>query len=145
MDFARTVLDIPVPRVLAWSSESTEVGADFTICEKAPGREMQHVWSKATRETCHPLLEVSRQINAMNQKFLDNPLSSYGSIFYKKDIKSLPHEPLWMNVNGKQGEVSKKSAIGPMTGWDLWRSERMRMAIDRGPCQCPLFPPHKWF
>ena len=59
MDFARMALNIPVPRVHAWSSEPTEVGADFIICERAPGEELHHVWSRATRETCHSLLNVS--------------------------------------------------------------------------------------
>jgi hypothetical protein len=143
MDFARTVLNIPVPRVLAWSSKHTDVGTDFIICERAPGREMHHVWSQATRETCHPLLEVSRQINSIDQKFLDNPLSSYGSIFYKKDIELLPHEPLWLD--GKRDEASEKFVIGPMMDWDLWRGERVTMEIDRGPCQRLEFPPYKQF
>ena len=111
MDFARTVLDIPVPRVHAWSSEPTDVGADFIICEKAPGVQLDDVWSRATHETCRPLFYVSRQINSVSQKFLDNPLSSYGSIFYKKDIETLPYQPLW--PDGKQDDASERFVIGP--------------------------------
>lgn len=87
----------------------------------------------ATRETYHPLLYVSQQINSIDQKFLDNPLSSYGSVFYKKDIQGLPHEPLW--PGGKHDEASEKFVIGPMMDWDLWRGERATMEIDRGPCK----------
>ena len=139
MDFARTVLNIPVPRVLAWSSEPTEVGADFIICEKTPGRELHHVWSQATRKTCYPLLYVSDQINSVNQKFLDSPaLSSYGSIFYKKDVEALPHEPIW--PDGKQDKASEKFVIGPMMNWDFWYGERATMEVNRGPCTRPTLP-----
>ena len=142
MDFARTVLNIPVPRVHTWSSEPTEVGADFIICEKPPGRDLRQVWSQTTGKTRNPLLHVSRQINSIDQKFLDNPLSSYGSIFYKKDIKSLPHEPLW--PDGRQDEASKKFVIGPMTSWNFWRGERPTLEIDRGPCMCLVYLDTNW-
>ena len=141
MDFARTVLDIPVPRVHAWSSGPTEVGADFMICERAPGKELHDVWSQATHETFHPLLNVSRQINSIAQKFLDSPLSSYGSIFYKKDIGALPHEPL--RPNGELGATSGKFVIGPMTSWNFWRGEKAAMEIDRGPYERPMLPSHE--
>ncbi len=38
MEFLRTVLSVPVPQVLSWSSraDSTPVGAEFIIMEKLP-------------------------------------------------------------------------------------------------------------
>ena len=145
MDFARTVLNIPVPRVLAWSSEPTEVGTDFSIWEKTAGTELSHVWSQTVRETVRSLLHVSRQINSIDQKFLDNPLSSYGSLFHKKVVKGLglPHEPLLLD--GKQDEALKKFAVGPMVSWDFWRDERARIETDRGPCESVAPPLHDLF
>ena len=142
MDFARTVLDIPVPRVHAWSSEPTEVGTDFIISEKPPGRQLNHVWSQAThRDARSELFSVSNHINSVHQKFLDNPLSSYGSIFYKKDIGALPHEPLW--PDGRQDEASDKFVIGPMMDREFWRGERAIMEIDRGSCKWLVLPLHR--
>ena len=142
MDFARTVLGIPVPRVHAWSSEPNEVGADFIICEKAPGRQLHHIWSQATQhEARSKLFSVSHHINSVDKKFLDNPLSSYGSIFYKKDIGTLPHEPLW--PDGRQDEASQEFVIGPMMNRDFWRGERGTMKVDRGPCKWLVLPLHK--
>ena len=69
-------------------------------------------------------------------RIIKNPLRSYGSIFYKKDIEGLPHESLW--VNDEQNEASEKFAIGPAMDWELWRDERVTMKIDRGPCQWPV-------
>ncbi|TEY71702.1 hypothetical protein BOTCAL_0088g00200 [Botryotinia calthae] len=38
MDFARTILDIPVPKVYAWNTDSNNpVGTDYIIMEEAPG------------------------------------------------------------------------------------------------------------
>ena len=144
-DFARTVLNVPVPRVLTWSFEPTEVGTDFSILEKPPGRELHHVWSQATPGAYHSLVHVSQQIHSMNQKFFDNPLSSYGSIFYRKDIKrlGLPHEPLLLD--GKSGEHLEKFVIGPMVSWDFWRGERATMETDRGPCEPAVLPLHDLF
>ena len=133
MDFARTVLNIPVPHVHAWSSEPTEVGADFIIHEMPPGMNLSRVWAEVPRKVSPQLAYVSQQINAMDQKFLDNPLSSYGSMFYKKDIEGLPQEPLW--PNGKWGEASEKFVVGPMMSWEFCRGERAKMEVDRGPCR----------
>ena len=133
MDFARTVLNIPTPRVFAWSSGSTEVGTNFIICEKAPGTELDRVRPQAAHDARHPLLYVSEHINSISQKFLNNPFRSYGSIFYKKDVEGLPHEPL--RLGDGQDRASEKFAIGPAMDWELWRDERVTMKIDRGPCQ----------
>ncbi|KAL2811392.1 hypothetical protein BJX63DRAFT_444095 [Aspergillus granulosus] len=48
MDFARNELQIPVPKVLAWSSraEETLVHAEDIIMEKAPGVNLDKVWPK---------------------------------------------------------------------------------------------------
>jgi len=143
MDFARTVLGIPVPRVHAWSSESNEVGADFIIREKAPGMRLDHVWSQATQfEDREWLFSVSEHINSVNQKFLNNPLSSYGIIFYKKDIGTLPHEPLW--PDGRQDKASEEFVIGPMMSEDFWRGERGTMNVDRGPCKWLVSALYEW-
>ena len=46
LDFFRNELDIPVPRVFAWSSDKDQpVGAEYIIMEKAPGEELGKSWS----------------------------------------------------------------------------------------------------
>lgn len=45
MEFARTILDIPVPRVLAWSAtEQNPVQAECIIMEDARGSQLHEVW-----------------------------------------------------------------------------------------------------
>jgi hypothetical protein len=45
MEFARTILNIPVPRVLAWSAtDQNPVQAEYIIMEEARGAPLHDVW-----------------------------------------------------------------------------------------------------
>ncbi|KAI4667376.1 uncharacterized protein J4E79_002062 [Alternaria viburni] len=45
MEFARTVLNLPVPRVLAWSAtDQNPVQAEYIIMEEASGSQLHEVW-----------------------------------------------------------------------------------------------------
>jgi len=133
MDFARTVLEIPVPRVLAWSSRPNDVGTEFIICEKAPGVEMREVWANTHYQDFTNLTHISEEIYDIERKFISCQFSSYGSIFYKEDLKGLPHsDDLW--ANGRRDQASERFAIGPMMTRDLWSGKRSTMDIDKGPC-----------
>jgi hypothetical protein len=45
MEFARTILNIPVPRVLAWSAtDQNPVQAEYIIMEEASGFQLHEVW-----------------------------------------------------------------------------------------------------
>jgi hypothetical protein len=45
MEFARTILDIPVPQVLAWSAtDQNPVQAEYIIMEEAGGSQLHEVW-----------------------------------------------------------------------------------------------------
>ena len=52
MEFARTVLDIPVPKVLAWSaSDQNPVQAEYIIMEEAKGFQLHEVWQELPLRT----------------------------------------------------------------------------------------------
>jgi hypothetical protein len=45
MEFVRTILDIPVPQVLAWSAtDQNPVQAEYIIMEEASGSQLHKVW-----------------------------------------------------------------------------------------------------
>jgi hypothetical protein len=45
MEFAWTILNIPVPRVLAWSAtDQNPVQAEYIIIEEASGIQLHEVW-----------------------------------------------------------------------------------------------------
>lgn len=104
MDFARTVLKIPVPRVLAWSSRQNDVGSEFILCEKAPGVEMKEVWRNTHYRDFTNLTHISNAIYDIEKKFISCQFSSYGSIFYKEDLEVIPRcNDLW--ADGRRDDV----------------------------------------
>lgn len=60
MEFARTVLDLPVPKVFAWSADNTnEVGAEYIVMEEAKGTQLHDIWQKLPlRAKCDIIKEI---------------------------------------------------------------------------------------
>ena len=45
LDFVRTVLNVPAPKVLAWNAPSqNQVRAEYIIMEEAKGSQLHKVW-----------------------------------------------------------------------------------------------------
>src|SRR5271167_4260440 len=82
MDLLRQKLEIPVPRVYAWSSEkdSNQVGAEYIVMEKATGVRLGDIWWSLNAKQ---LLKVITQLVQYEAKLLQTPLSSFGSIYFK--------------------------------------------------------------
>lgn len=68
MEFVRTVLDIPVPRVLAWSAtEQNPVKAEYIIMEEARGSPLHEIWQDLSlRVKC----DIVRQFVDIERKLL---------------------------------------------------------------------------
>ncbi|KAG5636688.1 hypothetical protein H0H81_007149 [Sphagnurus paluster] len=126
MKYARERLDIPVPQVLSWASDrsSTAVGAEFIIMEKAPGIEVYKVWHTLSTDL---KLRLVQAVADIERAALVSPLPSYGSIFFRDDIKpgvsSVP--------------IDDTYAIGPCMDHSFWNGERATMRISRGPWSTP--------
>ena len=60
MEFARTVLDLPVPRVLAWSAtDQNPVQAEHIIMEEAKGCQLHETWQHLPlRKKCDIVREI---------------------------------------------------------------------------------------
>lgn len=81
MDFARTVLDLPVPKVLAWNSASqNSVESEYIIMEEAKGRQLHELWQKMNirtkRGVVHEIVEVEKKLLSMSFNKYATP--SYG-------------------------------------------------------------------
>ncbi|KAF7173882.1 hypothetical protein CNMCM5623_006128 [Aspergillus felis] len=119
LDFLRNVLDIPVPRVLAWSSpfRPNPVGSEYMLMERVRGRQLSGVWdamSEAQRfGLVKSLVEIERKL--ASAQFTNN-----GSLYYKD---TYPY--------GK--ELTGKFVIGPTTERSFWEDEKRGLDIDRGP------------
>ncbi|KAL3437833.1 phosphotransferase enzyme family protein [Aspergillus tetrazonus] len=103
MDFARKILDTPVPRVYAWNSqaESHPVGAEFIIMDKTEGVPLSQVWGTMK----------------LPQKLQEDVHPPAGNHFVKE---------------GKVVRDSE-FAIGPATGRDWYDAGRSNLHVEKGP------------
>ncbi|KAL8838293.1 MAG: hypothetical protein Q9170_002190 [Blastenia crenularia] len=136
MDFLRTRLDIPAPKVFAWASRvdgDNPVGAEYIIMEKMQGESLASRWSSlSTKE----LAEVIEQIVDIESRLFSARFSEHGSLYYKADLEEEVREN---NSNEQNGVnlLSDQFGIGPIANRSFWTEERGQMTLDRGPC---LFP-----
>lgn len=143
MEFARDVLQIPTPRVLAWSSttdaNTNPVGAEYIVMEKSPGIDLRTRW---------PFIENGSEIKPLLQDFIEIEkkfervsFSQVGSLYFKEDVSPELQAPplLGPDVDLDCDEVIKVAAekyrIGPITDRQWWRGGRAELDIDRGPCK----------
>jgi len=136
MDFLRTTLNIPVPKVFAWSSRADSdnpVGAEYIIMEKLQGESLGSRWLSLSAAE---LSDVIQQIVDIENKLFSAGFSKHGSLYYKEDVEEKFRE----NKPYDQGDtdlLSNRFCIGPIATRPFWAEERGQMALDRGPC---LFP-----
>ncbi|KDQ15825.1 hypothetical protein BOTBODRAFT_107823 [Botryobasidium botryosum FD-172 SS1] len=132
MDYLHSILGVPVPRVLAWSSDEVNnpVGAEYIIMEKAEGVELIYVWDDMPKHMKCDVVEEWVKL----EKLLCRPISGgYGSLYYRKDVHPTLSYDLYT-----EGVRESRFVIGPSADATFWKGERQHMNIDRGPWKDPL-------
>ncbi|RDB22280.1 Altered inheritance of mitochondria protein 9, mitochondrial [Hypsizygus marmoreus] len=133
MDYALTELQLPVPRVRAWSShaERTLVGTEYIIYDKVPGVELQkRWWDPDVKGTL--AMDLITTIVAFERVFIDKRFSQIGSLYFKEDLPlSLQTSSLYA-VEAPTPN-SERFRIGPSLNREFWRGERAALNVDRGP------------
>ena len=137
MDYARTVLKLPVPKVLGWSSTSTDsdddVGAEYILMEKIEGVQVHQRYKHLRSEG----FELITQVTAMERAFVSRRFSQIGSLYYKEDVEpALQARPLYAEGAEEvdDDDASMRFRIGPYVDWEVWRGTRANLEADRGPC-----------
>lgn len=128
MDFVRSRIGAPVPKVLAWDASSdNNVGCEYIIMEKCKGNILANV-SDSSADSCH-IFDIANLLSGLG----GIPFSQYGSIYYKEDVDPLLQaKPLY--AEGQQpDDCSERFRIGPSVERRFYRGERARLLIDRGP------------
>ncbi|KAL4886851.1 kinase-like domain-containing protein [Aspergillus karnatakaensis] len=119
LDFLRTVLDVPVPTVLAWSSTRS--------LTRVNGRQLSEVWdamSEAERfGLVKSLVEIERKL--VNVKF-----QHHGSLSVVKPT-------------GSEKQFTSDFVIGPTTQRSPWEDGTGQLDIDRGPFLPQILPPQE--
>ena len=131
MDFVRTFMSIPVPKVLDWSSraESNPVGAEYIIMEKADGVSCDTIWP---RKKLADRLAIIRTLVGYQNMWASTPFPAYGSLYYDSDLSSSIHRVLCEPQAFSSGAVF---VIGPIEGRNWINDGRMLIEFDRGPCE----------
>ncbi|KAH6690267.1 kinase-like domain-containing protein [Leptodontidium sp. MPI-SDFR-AT-0119] len=137
MDFARTVLNIPVPKVFAWSAAANNpVDAEYIIMEEAPGIQLEDVWDS---KTISDKTEIVKGLVEIEKKLLSVSFTRYGNIYFASDaFPGCEAAKVVGDISAElKGVVEKRFVIGPVVDRDFWNGKRASMAIDRGPWESP--------
>lgn len=131
MDFLRSEVGLPIPRVYGWNSsaavEENPVGAEYVIMEKVQGVELSRCWRGLTKKE---RLAVIRRICEYENKLFTTPFEQIGGLYYPSSLS--PEE---------RGCTIKDSrwCFGPSPSSTFWHGERQQLQLDRGPCTTLLF------
>ncbi|KAM5444027.1 Phosphotransferase enzyme [Microsporum ferrugineum] len=126
MDFARTKLGIPVPKVLSWSSHALNpVGAEYIIMDKASGCSLAQVWPRLKNDEKRDIVQA---IVSFDVKIRNSPLGGFGSLYYPRDIPSeIKHLPAFKSKD------CGRWVLGPTTDRRFFDDGKGELSIDRGP------------
>jgi hypothetical protein len=130
MDFVRSRIGAPAPKVLAWDASSdNNVGCEY-IMEKCEGEILANV-PDTSLDSCHHIFDIANMLSGLGGILF----SQYGSIYYKEDVEPLLQaRPLYAEGRPPD-DCSERFRVGPSVERRFYRGERTRLLIDRGPCK----------
>ncbi|KAH7386943.1 kinase-like domain-containing protein [Phaeosphaeria sp. MPI-PUGE-AT-0046c] len=132
IDFARSVLGIPVPKVLGYSADAANpVGSEYILMEEAKGVQLSSIWNNLEIDDQAIILKSLMEIDA---KFLAISLDRFGAIFYAKDMPNYDPAEIRGQVSAAvKKDVRRRFVVGPTVEREFWEDERTQIALDRGP------------
>jgi hypothetical protein len=134
------VLNIPVPRILSWSSDAENpVGAEYIIEEVASGKPLGGLWSSLSKES---QFDVVSQIVDLELKLSEASFRRHGCIYYKTDLErkgiatdSFMEDLVTHDHLKFKHSVLAKYAMGPLTTAKLWQGQKNKKNPNLGPCK----------
>ncbi|PKY03575.1 kinase-like protein [Aspergillus campestris IBT 28561] len=130
LDFARNVLHIPAPKVLAWSSPSlpqNPIGPEYMLMEKVQGCQLSEVWDNMSEAQRFGLI---KSLVNIERKLASTEFAAYGSLYYKD---THPHGRNIIDRDAAMDdEVISKFELGPTTERSFWEDEKKELDLDRG-------------
>lgn len=154
MEFGRTILNLPVPKVLAWSATSQNpVESEYIIMEEARGFQLHTVWPelelRAKRDIIYQIVDIEKKMLSVSfdkwvRLWLMEPsysaayltcLHRIGSLYFK-DSGLSKCEPIKATAVSREVEdgIESRFSIGPMVRREFWAGERSDMHHYHGPC-----------
>ena len=78
---ARTILQIPGPRIVEWSATThNSVGSEYIIMEEATGTQLSNIWDEISPET---KFEIMSEVVSIETKLLSISFSQYRLTSYR--------------------------------------------------------------
>ncbi|KAK2805490.1 hypothetical protein FQN51_000316 [Onygenales sp. PD_10] len=138
-EFLREVVNVPIPRVFAWSCDpANPVGAEYIIEEKAAGTRLGSLWHNWPRKS---KLRVIEQVCKIEHGLTTTRFTKHGCLYFKQDLPTSLKEqngPLLVEpLPSVQSTDLDRYVIGPLVSAELWSSGREDMDLDRGPWRRP--------
>ncbi|KAH8710213.1 hypothetical protein GQ44DRAFT_763149 [Phaeosphaeriaceae sp. PMI808] len=126
LKFIRTRTQVPVPKVLAWSSDALNpVGAEYIIMEKATGQQLFTAWSAMTIDEQFSLVEQLTQFEA---ELASIQFPANGSLYLRE---SMTDSNSWVALN-QSIDPSGQFCIGPSCE-RAWSTQGNIVASNNGP------------
>ncbi|KAL5395434.1 hypothetical protein PMIN03_013022 [Paraphaeosphaeria minitans] len=121
MDYVRDRLQIPVPKVLAYSTQASTngIGAEYIIMEKCPGIELGRLWDGISGKQ---RIDIIRQLATFSARLSKARFPYYGSLYYARDIPDI-----------RGTEVDDTFSVGPTTSRTWFDDKRGEVNVYRGP------------
>ncbi|KAG9000825.1 Phosphotransferase enzyme [Tulasnella sp. JGI-2019a] len=138
LDFCRTVLELPVPQVLGWSScaDSTAVGAEYILMERAEGVQLVDRWDGFALKD---MLTFEEDLLKVQARMLETRFGANGSLYYRNDIPESQQHPGPLITHQSKELLSVSNAdlerwcIGPTADRDFYSQGKDVLNINRGP------------
>ncbi|KAF1951434.1 hypothetical protein CC80DRAFT_519375 [Byssothecium circinans] len=132
MEFARTILGLPVPKILAWSaSEKNPVEAEYIIMEEAQGSQLHEVWEKLPLRAKSDIMD---RIVDVESKLLSVSFHRLGSLyFHDSNIPGCEPAVATADSQNISDQIRSKFSIGPIVRREFWGKERSSMHQHHGP------------
>jgi hypothetical protein len=131
LEYLRAELNIPVPKVFAWSTTcDNPVGCEYIIMEVAPGDALNTVW---------PTLEVDKKfavidgIISMQKRIVqfNTKLSGYGSLYFVKDAIAMG---IPRRIPVFTAKDDARFCLGPLANRNFFHPALKLAGVDCGPC-----------
>ncbi|CAK1360160.1 Altered inheritance of mitochondria protein 9, mitochondrial [Cercospora beticola] len=141
MAFARDILNIPVPEVLAWSGNARNpVGSEFIIMEDleaAGAKQLAYAWDYELKLPAK--IRIAKDFVDIQARLLSTTFKHYGALYFKVHAPpgSVPAVIDGPHPDSVKSMVKDRFMIGPVTNPSFWRGERDTLPASRGPWQTP--------
>jgi len=127
------VLDIPTPRIIAWSAQKTNsVGAEYILEERARGQPLWTLWQDWNILPMIARFGIIRQVVDIERRLTDTTFKNCGCIYFKTDV---PHGDRLMTTRTASPSTLERFRMGPLVAMDHWQKEKATMDLNRGPCK----------